>query len=81
MSRLIYMQYMNSLESTTWWAVLYIEDSYTNNDNDDSVAWLHGLTGPLTNSTKNLALYDSLKTSIQKDNNWHSFRLWFDKAK
>ena len=36
-SRLIYIQHMHPLASTTWWEVLFAEDNNANTDNDDSL--------------------------------------------
>ena len=37
---LIYMQHINSLASSAWWAMLYTEHNDANTDNDDEATWL-----------------------------------------
>ena len=57
---LTYVQHINSLVSTSWWAVLYTEDNDTNTDYDESQ--LHLLYWSLAYSAKKSGLYDSLQT-------------------
>ena len=78
-SRLIHLQYINSLASTIWYIVLYTEDYDPNTDNENNVAWLHKLSWPLANSAKNSGQYDSLKAHTQRLTIFNSIHYYLTK--